>query len=73
MSNNNATKQSIILWVHDSFIIVASRGLSVDIFIRVPSFSYNVIVVFVDQRRQLVKFLVLVLVLWIDKRMWCTL
>jgi hypothetical protein len=46
--SNSATKVSIIPWVHDSFITVASRGLFVDILIRVPSFSYNVIVVFVD-------------------------
>lgn len=49
--SNGATKVSIIPWVHDSFITFASRGLSIDILIRVPFFSYNVIVAFVDQEK----------------------
>jgi hypothetical protein len=48
---NSATKVSIIPWVHDSFIIVAYRGFFFDILIRVPSFSYNVIVGFVDKKK----------------------
>ncbi len=48
---NGVTYFYFIPWVHDFFIIVASRGLFASIFIRVPSFSYNVIFAFADREK----------------------
>jgi hypothetical protein len=63
----------IHLGVYDSFVGVASRSPSFDIFIKVPYSSFNVYGLLEIKRRWLIMFLVLVLFLWIEGKMWCRL
>ncbi len=60
------------LGVHDSFVGVAFGSLS-NILTRVPFSNFNVFMAFRNEHKWPIKFLVLVLLLWIEGKMWCRL
>jgi hypothetical protein len=68
------TKVFVIFRVHDFFIVVvAFGGPCFDILTKVLSSSYNVIVASMNQEKIVSEVHNVSVVLWIDKRMWCTL